>query len=525
MQRMTLLVLPILYLVVALWYSAHNAPWGRNVDPEYAYAMNSLTWAGGGAFHKADHPGTTTLLLGGLVIKALAPRDSILEYGAKNLPYIIYVCRAVEIILLSLALLVSGEMVRRSTRLSFAIIFQTAPFLDFEMFRNSTLLEPESLLISLTLLGTAMTLRAALAERPTIRSGIALGVNFALSLSSKILAAPLAIIGMAALLKSPLALLASILSAWLFFWYFNETFNPEVFSTGKLWLISLFTHKGRYGTGDPGFIDWTSFLPNMLLIVEAAPQIFVAFALGCLVSMRRIIITGDYRDRVSLTSIAFSISLALLMVATAKHFAVHYMIAGWATCTGAIVLLLVEVDRSLQPIKRYAPIGFAVACVATIAVSLLAVDRNARQLKAENLAGAAISQSIAERASSCDNVTGTFLNDPDDAVSFGVENALGTAKELNAFVEAYKHVFRAPMFEHGYYQPGLHRYFQPYSYARLSGEYPCIVVRHFTALTPEQDPELFNLHPETCNLGQQRIYTVGISCAAVIGSAPVMPAR
>jgi hypothetical protein len=522
MQRLTILALPILYLVVALWYSANNAPWGRNVDPEYAYAMNSLTWAGGGAFHESYHPGTTTLLLGGLVIKALAPRDAILEYGVRNLAYIIYVSRTVEIILLSLVLLVSGEMVRRCTRLSFAIIFQTAPFLDFEMFRNSTLLEPESLLITFTLLGTAMTLRAALTERPAIRSGIALGVNFALSLSSKILAAPLAITGIPALLKSPLALLASILSAWLFFWFFNGTFNPEVFSTGKVWLISLFTHKGHYGAGEPGFIDWPSFLPNVRLTVEAAPQIFAAFALGCLVSIGRIIVTGDYQDRVSLTSIAFSIALALLTAATAKHFAVHYMIASWATCTGAIVLLLVEVDRSLQPIKRYAPIGIAAACLATMAFSLLAIHRDARELEAENIEGAAISQSIAERASSCANVTGIFLKDPDDAVSFGVENALATAKELNAFVEAYKYVFRAPMFEHGYYLPGLHIYFQPYSYAKLAGEYPCIVVRHFLALTPEQDPELFDLHPEICKMGQQYIYAVGISCAAVTGSAPVI---
>src|SRR5882672_9468680 len=128
MQRITLLALPLLYLFAALWFSAHNAPWGRNVDPEYAYPMNSLTWAGGGDFHKADHPGTTTLLLGGLVIKALAPHESVLEYGAKNLEHIIYVARAVEISFLAFVLVMGGALVMRCSRLSLALIFQTAPF-------------------------------------------------------------------------------------------------------------------------------------------------------------------------------------------------------------------------------------------------------------------------------------------------------------------------------------------------------------------------------------------------------------
>jgi len=40
--RYAVAALPFLYLIVALVYSANSAPWGRQVDPESAYAMNGL---------------------------------------------------------------------------------------------------------------------------------------------------------------------------------------------------------------------------------------------------------------------------------------------------------------------------------------------------------------------------------------------------------------------------------------------------------------------------------------------------
>ena len=63
-------VMPLLYLAVALVYSANSAPWGSHVDPESAYAMNGLAWAAGYPMIKNDHPGTTTILLAGLVTRA-----------------------------------------------------------------------------------------------------------------------------------------------------------------------------------------------------------------------------------------------------------------------------------------------------------------------------------------------------------------------------------------------------------------------------------------------------------------------
>ena len=53
---------PIFFLVLGLIYSDCMPPWGRQVDPESAYAMNGLAAADGYMFMKNDHPGTTTTL-------------------------------------------------------------------------------------------------------------------------------------------------------------------------------------------------------------------------------------------------------------------------------------------------------------------------------------------------------------------------------------------------------------------------------------------------------------------------------
>jgi hypothetical protein len=129
--RYTVAVLPLLYLIVALLYSANSAPWGRQVDPESAYAMNGLAWAAGYPMMKNDHPGTTTILLVGIIIKLwtfLAGRSDVIEFGLKNYDAIIYAARAAEAVILSGVLLVSGVIVRNTTRSWLAaMLFQVAP--------------------------------------------------------------------------------------------------------------------------------------------------------------------------------------------------------------------------------------------------------------------------------------------------------------------------------------------------------------------------------------------------------------
>src|SRR5260370_19078718 len=135
--RYAVAALPLLYLTVALVYSANSAPWGRQVDPESAYAMNGLAWAAGYPMMKNDHPGTTTILLVGIIVKSwtfLAGRSDVIEFGLKHYDAIIYAARAAEALILAGVLFASGAIVRHPTRSCLAaMLFQVAPFVSSEV--------------------------------------------------------------------------------------------------------------------------------------------------------------------------------------------------------------------------------------------------------------------------------------------------------------------------------------------------------------------------------------------------------
>jgi len=236
---------PLLYLTVALVYSAYSAPWGRQVDPESAYAMNGLAWAAGYPMMKNDHPGTTTTLLVGTVIKLwtfFTGRSDVIEFGLKNYDAIINASRAAEALILSGVLLASGIIVRNATRSALAaMLFQVAPFVHPEALHCEVMLIPESLMVSCAFLCMALVLKAALDERlPSLGLVVGQGLAFALGLSSKYLHLPLAILGVS-LLRSPRAFVAASLTGLIAFFLFNRLLNPLVFAGGFHWLVSLAT--------------------------------------------------------------------------------------------------------------------------------------------------------------------------------------------------------------------------------------------------------------------------------------------
>src|SRR5712671_6195017 len=109
--RWAVAALPLVYLAVALIYSANSAPWGRSVDPESAYMMNGIAWAAGYGMIKNDHPGTTTTLLSGLVTKLgalVGGHPDVVEFGLKNYDALIYASRAAQVFLMAAALLAGG---------------------------------------------------------------------------------------------------------------------------------------------------------------------------------------------------------------------------------------------------------------------------------------------------------------------------------------------------------------------------------------------------------------------------------
>jgi hypothetical protein len=518
--RYAVAILPLLYLIVALLYSANSAPWGRQVDPESAYAMNGLAWAAGYPMMKDDHPGTTTILMVGLLIKAwafVAGRSDIIEFGLKNYDAVIYASRAAEALILSGVLLASGVIVRKATRSAVAaMLFQTAAFVTGESLHFEVMLIPESLMVSCAIFGMALALKASLGEkRPTIGLGAAAGVTFALGLSSKYLYLPLAAVGIS-LIRGRLAVATAWLVGIFAFFIFNRILNPDVFKGGFHWLVSLATHKGIYGTGETGFVDFNTFLPNMGEIISGAPLVSAVFAAGAVVALARMLTSRCYLDPISLTLVASFLTFAAQLVATSKHFSLHYMMASWALTGGVLVLTVIEIRRLFPGFSsRFAAAFAALVCVVLVSTTLLDIRSQALTTIALNNIGAKLSKAVVAAGPSCANVSGMFVRAPENELNHGADMTLGTQEMQDRFSEAYMRVFNVPLLDHNFYRNLLLKNFHPYSYKQLAAEYPCIVVRTFLELDAKTSNGLLELNPDHCLVEGIQVYTVGISCEKI----------
>ena len=522
--RYAVAALPLVYLVVALLYSANSAPWGRQVDPESAYAMSGLAWAAGYPMMMSYHPGTTTILLVGIVIKLwafLAGPSDVIEFGLKNYDAIIYASRTAEALIQFGALLASGVVVRNATgSVLAAVLFQVAPFVSSEVLHFEVMLIPESLMVSCAIFGMALVLKAALDERaPTIGLGAAQGLIFALGLSSKILHAPLAIMGVS-LLRNRLAFATALLTGIFSFWIFNRVFNPNVFSIGFHWLFGLATHKGIYGEGEAGFIDFNVFWPNMGGIIAAGPVIFAVFTAGAIVALAQMITSRRYLDPISLTLVASFLAFAAQLVATSKHFHLHYMLASWVLTGGALVLTVIETRRLFPAVSPRAIFGAAATvCAVMITTTLFQISRDALLWKALNNTGANLSKAVMAAGPSCANVSSVYVRAPENELNFGAETTLGTQQIEDRFSEAYIRAFKVPLLDHSFYRNLLLKNLHPYSYAQLAVEYPCIVVRTFPELDARTSYGLLELKPDHCLVDGIQVYTVGIACEKIRSAA------
>jgi hypothetical protein len=519
--RYAVAVLPLLFLIVALLYSASSAPWGRQVDPEATYAMNGIAWAADGLMRKSDHPGTTTILLVGVVVKVwmfLVGSSDVIEFGLKNFDGVIYASRAAQVLILAGALLASGVIVRNVTRSAFAaMLFQIAPFVHPEVLHFEVMLIPESLMVSSAILGMALVLKAALDEkRPSLGLGAAQGLIFALGLSSKYLHFPLAILGVS-LFRNRWAFLLACMVAIISFFILNRILNPLVFSLGWGWLVRLATHKGMYGHGDAGFIDFEEFWSNMAAIIRAAPVVFAVFAIGALAALARMATSHRFLDPISLTLIASCLAFAAQLVATSKHFALHYMLASWVLTGAVLVLTLVEVRRLFPGVSPRSVAGATVlVCAMLIVATLVQIRRDALQQIALNTIGAKLGQAVVAAGPSCANVSTMFVRAPENDMSFGADTTLSTLEMEQRYSGVYQRAFKVPLLDHSsYYLGELRKNFLPFSYPQLAAEYPCIVVRTYLPLNAATSLGLLELNPDYCRVESVNVYTVGIACEKI----------
>jgi len=525
-RTLLILIVPSLYLAATLLYSAWQAVWGVQVDPESAYTMNGLVAAAGYGSLKFDHPGTTTTLLVEAIVRAwalFAGSDDIVAFGLKHYDAITYAARTGEALVLAGVLLAGGLIVGRTTRSAIAaMLFQASAFVHPDAFHFQMVLAPESLMVAIALFGMAIVIKAALDEQPPSTGlGVVSGTIFALGFATKYLYLPQALFAVC-LLRNRRAFVAALITGVIGFVGFSLIFNPGTITRGFGWLAQIATHKGQYGEGESGFIDFKTFWSNMREVIAAVPLALGVYAVGAAGALAWFVRTRDWRDPVSLTLGAASLIFAAHLVATSKHFALHYMMASWALTGGVLVLVVVQVRRLLPGIPS-AVLSLVAGglCVATGVTTLIDARAVALQSAASNAIGARLSKAVVAAGPACANVSGMFVRAPENDMNHGWDMTLqlwGDQPMRERFSTAYESAFSVPLLDHNTYTHVLKKNFRTYSYAKLAADYPCLIVRSAVPLDEDNSIGLLALKPDHCEIEGIQIYTVGLACAKVQGS-------
>jgi hypothetical protein len=409
-----------------------------------------------------------------------------------------------------------GFIVGNATRSSVAaMLFQVGPFAHFDTFHFEMVLTPESLMTSSAVLAMALVVKAALEpEPPTERLGVVSGLVFAFGFSSKYLFFPMAFLSVS-LLRNKRALAGAFVAGTIAFTCFNFAFNPGAINRGFGWLFSIATHKGAYGQGEPGFIDFKIFWSNMVDIIAAAPIIFAIYIVAALVGL--VTATRGHSDPVGRTLLAAFAVFAVQLVLTSKHFALHYMMTSWVIIGGVLVLTIVQIRRVVPAM----PVGVvagaaAAACAMLVLTTLNEVRRDASETARLDRAGARLSKAVIETGPTCANVSSMFVHAPENELNHGADMTIaawGDQEMKDRLADSYTHAFAVPLLDHNF--QALSKNFQPYTYEKLALEHPCIVVRTAKSLDLTNSHGLLDLNPEHCIVAGVQVYSLGIPCAKI----------
>jgi hypothetical protein len=372
---------------------------------------------------------------------------------------------------------------------------------------------------SAAVLAMALVVKGALDPNPpTVRLGVASGLIFAFGFSSKYLFLPLVVLAVN-LTRDVRAFRAALITGAMAFAVFNLALNPGAITRGFGWMYSIATHKGIYGHGEPGFIDFDLFWSNMGSIVAAAPLVFGVYIVAALVSLAQMMRTQSHSDPVSRALLAAFIVFVAQLVATSKHFSLHYMMASWVLTGGVLVLIIVQIRRIVPAIPAGVLAAAATAiCAILISDTLLETRREAIAWVALDKVGARLSKAVVEAGPTCANVSSLNVRAPENELTFGWEqtmSAWGDQPMKDRFSASYTRTFETPLLDQSIYTHILFRNFQPYTYAKLALEYPCVIVRTAKQLEAKSSAGLLEMRPDHCVMEGVHIYTLGIACEKI----------
>jgi len=406
-----LLALPLLFACVAATFLHLKGPFwlGTNLDPDYQYLLNALNLALGHTSYHTDHPGQPPQLIAALVMRimhAIIGRqgitDDVLDAPERYLTVITVTFIALYVLT---SVLVGWLTWRKTGRVAPALFVQGAPLLSATNFVNFVCVKPEPVLLILATVFTYLVVShvvTPVSRRSQRWHAVAFGCVVGIAIASKVTAAPLALLPLLILPGMFLRLLYVGVSVAAFFVSVIPILSRFEEFTG--FIARLASHTGRYGGGQPGYIDLGRYGPDLLqvLLREGAFALLVLASVSVYawVAARRRAAPGDQdailarRAERALGALILSQIIALLIAGRHMH-ETRYLIPlmGMAGLNVALAFFLL-------PERRHRAV-LSVVTLALLCYGSISLGRAGRELLAVRDDQLAVRKLVEEKFSDC----------------------------------------------------------------------------------------------------------------------------
>jgi hypothetical protein len=345
----------IILTLASFWIYIHwNEPasyYSLKYDPEYPYFINSLSVFKGRPYSYMDHPGTPVELLGTIFLFLMYPlikitSNNFLTYHISNPEHFLTIARAfIALMSMMCVHLLARFSIKLRSRTEeffsvaiaamFFVILSPLTFTTLTYWSHNSFSFPFG---SLLLLGLLVRLRSNLSIRWWEISlfGIGAGILTAIQLYFATWVIGICIaVGTFSLFNNRSwrkAVLSSAVGAVSSLFGFIVVTLPSIhkYMWFRWWVKSLFTHQGRYGTGEIGFTSASRMLENLISLWQQAPIVFIAAGMSLLLIGAALLL---HRQKMNLNpglwgvAIGLSSQLIVTLLIILKHPGKIYLLA------------------------------------------------------------------------------------------------------------------------------------------------------------------------------------------------------
>ncbi len=415
-QMLYLLILPVAYVICLLIMQATATPYWlwTNIDPSYFYLLNGLEMALGQAPADFHHPGTTTQLIAGLVMRLAHPllsSDHLIDTVLSDPERSLLLIARVDDGLIALSMLWAGFEARRLFQgLTVpALLIQATPFLSTVMLINAYPVKPEATLVMAGSILSALMCRMMAQPGSKIAAGLGAVVGFAMVTKIHALtlfAVPVFLLrGRDRLIYAAAAGLAVLVFAAPIFGKLGDMHR---------WFMGMATHNGPYGAGEAGLLP-DHYGINLLKQLRR-PIFSLPLVLGLFTLWKR-------RGAFTPTELPMARALAGVLLAQVFHLLLvaknplsYYQIPAFLTMGLSAALALTLLRPSLSIAETTWRKGLAVIAVALVVTQSLSISDAIHNRTREKKTSQAMDMSA---FAACTKVNFDFASDRTFALMLG----------------------------------------------------------------------------------------------------------